>query len=250
MAGSTVTLVLEGEIPLAKFAQAMAGFNRLVESLSKEVASGAAIQWTVDTLQSGSAIATARGESEAQTAVEEVVHAYLTAAKAEERGEPSPYSPSVHKAFASIAQVLDGDITAARFETEEGDATVYGGTAPKAPSPVLSAYGAVTGRVQTLTSRGSLRFTLFDVLLDRAVSCYLEPGYEETMRDMWGRIAFVEGWVTRDRASGRPLSVRRITRVTPRLEVEPGGFRQARGAVRVAEDAMNPETTIRKLRDA
>ena len=76
------------------------------------------------------------------------------------------------------------------------------------------AYGGVTGRIQTLSSRGGLRFTLFDTLFDRAVSCYLAEGQEELMRDVWGRMAVVEGLVTRDRATGRPQVIRSVRGVT------------------------------------
>lgn len=103
--------------------------------------------------------------------------------------------------------------------------------------------------MQTLSSRGSLRFTLYDLVFDKAVSCYLEPGHEETMRGVWGKLASVEGWVTRDTLTGRPISVRRITSVQPRREVEPGSFREARGAVRAGPDAERPEVAIRRMRD-
>jgi hypothetical protein len=250
MPGTTVTLALEGAVPLGQFADAIAGFRQLIEALSKEVAGDAEIQWTVEELQAGSAIATARGESDAEEVVEHVAHAYLDVGRAEELGRPLPYSARVKSATGAITRVLNGKIDAVRFETAEGDATVYSRTAAAPKSPVLSAYGAVTGRIQTLSNRGSLRFTLFDTVHDRAVSCYLQPGHDETMRGVWGRVATVAGWVTRDRATGRPISVRRVTRVEPRQEVEPGSFRVARGAVHVPSDTEPPEVIIRRLRDA
>lgn len=60
----------------------------------------------------------------------------------------------------------------------------------RSPRPnYISAYSAIEGVVQTLTSRRGLRFTLFDSLHDQAVSCYLEDGQEELMRGVWGRRA-------------------------------------------------------------
>jgi hypothetical protein len=104
----------------------------------------------------------------------------------------------------------------------------------------------VRGRVQTLSSRGRLRFTLYDALYDKAVSCYLAEGQEDIMRDAWGHVALVEGWVTRDPATDRPLSIRGIERVTLLPEGDPHGYRRARGAVLGRE---LPEAIIRRLRD-
>lgn len=102
--------------------------------------------------------------------------------------------------------------------------------------------------MQTLSSRGGLRFTLYDLLHDKAVSCYLAEGYEEIMRDLWGKIATVEGLVTRDPLSGRPLAVRQITTVTPKPDL-PISYRDARGAA-PSLTGLLPEHPIRRLRDA
>ena len=69
-----------------------------------------------------------------------------------------------------------GSMEYLRFQTPEADYTIYGnGTIPNQPTTV-AALGAVTGRVQTLSSRGGLRFNLYDALLDKLVACYLAPG--------------------------------------------------------------------------
>jgi hypothetical protein len=106
--------------------------------------------------------------------------------------------------------------------------------------------------VQTLSSRGGLRFTLYDTLNDRAVSCYLAEDFDqEHMRDVWGRRAIIEGWVKRDATSGRPLTIRRVSNVVVRPETEPGGsYREARAAVPLSDSTLLPELVIRRLRDA
>ena len=112
-------------------------------------------------------------------------------------------------------------------------------------------YGGVEGRVQTLTSRGSLRFTLYDLFYDRAVSCYLSEGREDLMRDAWGRYVLVEGMVYRDPVGGRPTSVRRVTGDTILTEPEPGrSYVDARGALRQDASGLSPEEAIRRVRDA
>lgn len=83
MRSDTLTLALEGQVPLGEFADALEGFRRLVEALSKEVAKDAEIEWTVEALEVGSAMATVRGESADPRAVESVASAYLSVGRAE-----------------------------------------------------------------------------------------------------------------------------------------------------------------------
>lgn len=249
MVSKTVTLSLEGNIPMAEFADAFDGLRKLLESLSREIARDTEIEWLIDYLEAGSATVTVRGESTSADAVEMVTSAYLTVGQAQERGAAIPYSARVRSAAEWITAVLDGQIHTVRFETEEGDATVYSPTAIKSDRKVIGSYGAVTGRIQTLSNRGSLHFTLYDVLRDKAVSCYLEPDSEEMMRGVWGKLAIAEGWVSRDPESGRPLSVRHVRRVTPRPEVAPGSFREARGAIAFPPGSPSGTELIRRQRD-
>ena len=106
------------------------------------------------------------------------------------------------------------------------------------------AYGGVTGRIQTLSSQGGLRFTLFDTFFDRAVSCYLAEGQEELMRDVWGRMAVVEGLVTRDRATGRPQVIRSVRGVTVVRDAEPDAYLASRGVLRDATARRSPEEAV------
>jgi len=114
----------------------------------------------------------------------------------------------------------------------------------------LGAYGAVEGRVQTVTSRRGLRFTLYDSLYDHAVSCYLGEKQEELMRGVWGRRAVVEGWISRDPISGRPVAIRRIFNVTVLPDVAPGSYEKARGALPYDPADVAPEERVRQVRDA
>lgn len=247
----TVTLALEGDVTLDGFARAVDGWRKLIDALSKEHAKGASIEWTVEGLEVGSALATIRGESRIPAAVEEVAAAYLSIGRAESQRATIPYAAPVRRALDQITHVLNGKIQAIRFETAEGEATIQ---SPDAKAGFglqpTTAYGAVSGRVQALSNRGSLHFTLYDLLYDKAVSCYLESGREETMRELWGRLATVEGWVARDAITGRPLTVRRIQGVYPRPEIVPGSFREAAGVLPSDPEGELPEASIRRLRNA
>jgi hypothetical protein len=184
-----------------------------------------------------------------------VVRAYLEVGQALEQGGTIPYSPAVRQEATGIADILRGSaIEAIRFETAESDAIIRKPAVavplPEVPVERDEAYGAVSGRVQTLTSRNSLRFILYDHIHDRAVSCYLVQGRESMMRQMWDRVATVEGWVSRDPATGRPLTVRRVSNVTPLVEVEPQDYMKARGALPLKDGDPLPEVATRRLRDA
>jgi len=109
------------------------------------------------------------------------------------------------------------------------------------------AWGMVEGVVETLTKRHGLRFTLYDQLNDRPVSCYLQEGQQEEMRGIWGKRAIVQGWVTRDPVDGHPVGIRQISSIQ---EIdEAGDYTKARGIAPVGADALLPEEAIRRLRD-
>lgn len=218
MPNDTVVLNLDGDIPLNLFAQALSKFSILVQELDKEVGEGASIRWMISRLEAGSALTEARGfpaTEESLPAVERIADAYLTVGTAIAQSLPIPYSRNIRRTAQELAGLLNGDIRSMRFENSVEDITITKPT-PNAglqPLPVAVAYGAVEGRVQTLSSRGTLRFTIYDLVYDKAVSCYLAEGYQETMRDMWGKIAIVEGRAKRDAVSGRPLTVRQVKSV-------------------------------------
>jgi hypothetical protein len=250
----TVTLALDGDIDLADFAEAVRRFNALIRALAKEE-QATHVRWLVSDLEVSSTIATARGVSEngmpadvVEGEVERVVSGYLRVGLSLKHGEQIPYSPVVAREAEAITKVLNGRVTTVRFETAEAEATITTLPAARQADLPTPTYGAVEGRVQTLSSRGGLRFTLYDTFHDKAVSCYLVEGYEDVMRDAWGRRAVVEGRVTRDPVTGRPLAARGITRIEILPEVKPGSYRDLRGIS--PSPGLSPEEAIRRLRDA
>ena len=70
------------------------------------------------------------------------------------------------------------------------------------------------------------------------------------MRGIWGHLAEVEGMVSRDPVSDRPLSVRQVSSIVVIDEGDQDGFLRARGVVAPSADAPSSEAVIRKLRDA
>ncbi len=256
--GDTVTLALDGAVSLSEFATAVAEFDALLAALTAE-SDGGGVAWQIDALEYSSAITTARGvptNGAVPERIDWVVRAYIEVWQALESGGSIPFSPAVRQSAEALAGLLVGPtIEAIRFETADDDAIIR-----KPPTPAIPAasaartrsasYGAVTGRIQTLTSRNALRFALYDQIHDRAVSCYLVEGGQAMMREMWDRMAIVEGWVSRDPESGRPLTIRRVSNITPLSEREPDAYKRARGAIPRGGDEPLPEVVLRRLRDA
>ena len=250
MAKNTITLALNGEPTIHQFATAVSNLETLVQRLSKEL-NAEGIQWIIHDLQISSAIATIRGESDVLQQVERIVNAYGDVGKALEAGRTPEFSEPVVKAARAITGILDKQVPSIRFETADVDTVVYGSNvAAISQKGIIKTFGAIEGRVQTLTNRKGLRFTLFDVLQDRAVSCYLAEGQEEMIREVWGKRAIIEGEISRDRLSSRPITIRKITSVRLLPEVLQGNYLRARGIAPIREGGAMPEIIIRQLRDA
>ena len=250
MPNDSITIVLEGRVVLHDFAEAITGFQGLLSELTKAVAEQSDVEWALIGLEPGSATVTARGESQDRAAVENIAHAYLAVGRSLEAGDQIPYGNMVRRHAGRIVGLLNGQITGVRFQTLEDDAIVRERDQARGRVAILAtAYGALEGRVQALSSRQGLRFTLYDALFDRAVSCYLQEGGEENMREAWGRRATVSGIVSRDTESGQPVSVRKVTEITILQDSVPGQYRRARAIRPLGPDELLPEDYVRRVRD-
>jgi hypothetical protein len=258
MASDTATLVLKGSINLRDYTIALEGLTDLVKSLAADVASGAEIEWEITSLEAASAHTTVRGiakEGWSEAGVERVVSAYHEVAAAMSAGQPIPYSVQVREAAYKITSVLKNPkVKSIVFETEADDVEVFGqgvnlpSVKKGKPHLVQVCHGAVRGRVQSLTNRHALRFTLYDLLHDNAVSCYLLPGSESKMREAWGRLAIVEGILRRDPFTGHPTSIREIKDVHI-LSDRVGTWRDAAGVAPAKPGSISPEEAIRRARN-
>lgn len=252
----SVTLALGGTVSLAAFAKAVQSFQELLGGLTSDVSPDAHIDWVLAGLDFGSAVTTAQAvplDEQSERFVPQVVGAYLETAEAVAYGQPTVRSSRILRLVSDITGLIDGNIDEVRFETAEREAVVSSAIPSPYPLPAnkpAKALGSIRGRVQTLHARGGLRFTLYDAVNDKAVSCYLATGQEDMMRDIWGHLAEVEGMVSRDPASDRPIAVRQVSSIVVIDEGDRDGFLRARGVVSGQSDALPSEAVIRKLRDA
>lgn len=262
----TATLALSGEVPFDQFVAALRRFHDLIDGLTVDMGA-ASVSWVIDDLSVGSALAAVRGIGPTDL-VEAVVTRYGEVGVVLEAGRtlPATYSPRVRRAAYELRKIPGGKVDTVMLQTPEREVILRPVDARRAkptnvvrlaPAPLegavirqgTGAHGAIEGRVQTLSNRGGLRFTLYDTLNDKAVSCYLAEGHEEIMRDAWGQRAVVEGFVSRDPVTGRPLAVRRVRKVTVLPERERSSYQMARGAA-PSLTGMSAEAAIRRLRDA
>lgn len=252
MPNDTITFALEGEVNLDDLAKALPALRNLVNGLASDVAPGSDVDWLIEGLSTGSTLLVARGESEDTAAVETIASAYLAVGRALEAGTGVPYARNIQRFAGSIVDLLDERVTAVRFETVEAEATIRFEPEQRPPQALepLRAFGAVEGIVQTLSNRKGLRFTLYDTLFDKPVSCYLAEGAESVMRDAWGRRALVEGTVSRDPITGRPINIREVRYVELVPDVPPGAYRTARAIIPFRQGDERSEDAIRRIRDA
>ena len=247
MAKDTLTFEVGGRVAIADFDKGMAALHRLVAALTPHKAD---IVWVVEDLQPGSATVTLRSEADNPALVESIVADYGKIGDALARHEELSQFPSRVRSAANAVLNLTETTDYVRFETPDGDATIYpNGHVPTPPRPRES-IGAITGRVQTVSNRGRLRFNLYDTIFDKAVACYLAPGQEELVREAWGRRARVSGRISREANTGRPLAIRNIMNVQILEDAPPGSYRLARGAVPRPPGSPLAEEAIRRLRDA
>ncbi|MGC1378166.1 MAG: hypothetical protein WA821_18190 [Anaerolineales bacterium] len=251
MPKDTLTFVLEGEVTLNAFASALSDFNALLNGLSREAGGNAAIEWRVDELYAGSAVATFQGVYEDQNMIEKVVDAYETVGEALANGQEIPFSEAVRRSARNITNLLNGKITSLRFETPAREFIVSGKAriGEKAP-PMKYSLGTVKGTVQTLSMRRKLSFTIWDALFDKPVNCYLKEGEEERMRNAWGKRAVVSGRIGRQSESGRPIVIREVKDIRILEDADTGSYKRARGVLPWQPGDEKPEETLRRLRNA
>lgn len=250
MAKDMLTLALEGEVALHEFASAINNFNLLLNQLSSEVAGDAKIEWFIDEMHAGSAIATFRGVYPEVNIVENVVNAYEIVGDALANGREIPFSELVKRHAIALTNLLDGRISGIRFETPSNEFFISGKVQGEKPSSIKYTYGTVKGVVETLSKHRNLSFTLWDSLFDKPVHCYFKEGEEENMRSVWGKKAMVSGKVGRQPQTGRVVIIRDVNYVRAIEEKEPGSYRRARGILPWGGGEATAEEMIRRLRNA
>lgn len=250
MASTTISLDLFGEVDIGHFARAMTHLRRLVEALEADIETVAPITWTVDDLGAGSAKTLFRGVSEEMESVDKVARAYLEVGRSLRRSARPAYSLAVTKEASALVRLIGGEVTSIRFGAEDEEPVEITASDIGRPPALTYSYGAIEGRVSTITDRRGLRFQLYDALYDKPVTCYLHEEQEDIMRNVWHRRALVEGRIGRDTETGRPVTITNITDVVVLSDPEPRAYLSARGVLPTERGEGRSEDLIRRTRDA
>ena len=186
-------MALEGDVSLVEFAKAISNLNRLLNQLTKEVnKDDADVDWIVDELYAGSAVATFRGVNGDLSSVENVVNAYEDVGDSLQSGRNINYSATTQRYARDLVSVIADRVTSIRFETPEKDFVIVNRPTRDIQEVLKYAWSSVKGTVETLSHRKKLSFTLWDTLFDKPVSCYFKEGQEDIMRT-----GMTKGWKLR-----------------------------------------------------
>jgi len=252
-----LTIALDGEVTPRDLAKAAKAFATLLETITQEVAPGVQLEWVISDLRPGSSVLTAECRSytpaDAQKARKVVERGERFGEDMQHRNGHVSKTSAIREVEQEFRSLTGERLLRVRMESPLRDYVLAG--LPTTPDEIQPgnkvAFGSVRGRVQAMNSHGSLRFTLYDVNEDKAVSCYLVEGAdsEQMMLGLWGKLVEVEGLITRDGASGKPHSVREIEGVTA-IETTRGGWRGSIGAAPGFLGDERSEDIIRRARDA
>ena len=247
MSKATLTFEIGGRVELKDLREGISLFSDLIAALTPN---GEAA-WVVADMRAGSAATTLRGEADDPAVLERVIADYEKIGQdLSHNCDPEHSDSEVVKAareIASFAYTRDY----VRFQTPNLNCKVHGykPMTDETPSESVS-IGAITGNALALNSRSELLFILYDDVLDKRVECHFPPGYEETMREAWGKRVRVYGTITRDWETGVAKTVRNLLDVEILEEPEPGAFRKAKGIIPWKPGDPLPEEVIRLSRDA
>jgi hypothetical protein len=253
-----VEIVLEGdEIPLQHVARAVTAFWQLMVGIAKDIGVDSEVSWSISKVRKASFHLAATGTTGSgdATIVGAMVERYEDVGRAAKKQQLYLYDSAIYGPAADIIGVIGPHVDAVRFKTKSINERIE--IAPP-ESPVIGyvghpgslvSLGAVRGQVQTISSgHGKLRFTMYDAVSKRAVSCQLSPGSEKLMRRVWGKNVIVEGKVKRDPVTGQAIRISEVSNITTLPTAKPDAWRRAIG-IGGKKPKMTPEDAIRRVRD-
>ncbi len=244
-----ISLTLNGEIPVNLFAEALSSLSGLLHALSEEITAGKTIEWQIVDLSAGSATAVIQGIADTTEDVEKITTAFAVIGQHLQIGKPIPYSQKVTQSVWKIASILDGKISSIEFGVDDQIYHITQSGFQEKPITKAYSYGVIIGKVENLIGHRKLKFTLYDNLFNRGVTCYVEEEKRELLRNIWGKTVSVTGYIYRDMVTGRPLEIHDIESIEIVPLKEPGIYKKARGVLPWKPGDETAAQTIRRLRD-
>ena len=244
-----IRLRVGGEVTVELLSGALAEFTRALDAV--EASHGANVRWVVAGLDHGSATTLARAvptDDRSEALISRMCISLVEAGQAVMKGEADVALP-VTRHLTKLRELASGDRPVA-IECVSGAVEFISGESAEQSGAEMDRFvslGTIRGRVEMLSHRRRLHFSLYDLVNDSAVACFPAEDMEPRMRDVWGHLADVTGTVRRDPATDRPRSIRDVTSVELVDESLGPDYRSARGVLQTREPA---EELIRRMRDA
>jgi hypothetical protein len=261
---NTFTFSLEGSVPLNVFADAVRHWNVLLSSIATSTGHKNST-FVITDLEYGSTVVTASLAEPDEVIGSQISNQVFAVGEGMRMGNVIPFPDSVQRAALALMKGVsrgqgypltisadDRDVyVPPSIEEKQKIQLIRNETGIATPSTTES-FGSLTGRIQTLSSRDALRFTLYDSLRDRAVKGTLTPALSEQVRDLWDKNVYIEGWIVRDFSTGYPLRIKNLRLIEPASERSATlAFMEARGILKgKLNPGMSPEDRIRQVRDA
>lgn len=252
MSHDTITLRLQGDVPIVEFADAMQHLSKLLTSLAEEIVGDAAIEWEIATLQAGSATITLRGFCQEPSYVMRIVEGYIGVGEALERNAPIPYSDDVIKHAEALTAYINGKVKGVEFAANDRLATIAAPRSAVEHTKQLKRHslGIVSGVIETISGRGQPTCTIYDSLFDLAIKCYIDASHKEIVRSAWEKRVAITGDIERDPDTGRPTAVRNVRRIDVEEKGPQGIHKRSRGVLPWDPGDEPPEIKIRRMRNA
>jgi hypothetical protein len=182
--------------------------------------------------------------------VNSVIQAAQDTGDALEFGKVLPFR-SARTPARKLRRLLNGDIDSIDLTAGSRISNIRPEYLAIAEGPAfVESFGVVIGKLQTLSSYQGYRAVIHDHVTGRSVRLTLDESVKEQAHNLWDEVVAAQGLLRRNRQTGLPQSMRRVTRLTKREPVAPGAYRSAAGAAPRPEDAPSPEEAVRRIRDA
>lgn len=238
---------MKGDLPLEKFEKAVGAFFDLIKEVTKKaLRDDQKIRWTV-TVRAGSSIVNAIPHFKQEVAPQaaQILKDIPAGIRAMERGTeeiPRGYTREAIKFVRTLASVrgLKGPdvtsidvgcgkdrtaVTAKSFAAAEG---LVGGQ--------RQSYGAVEGKMQTITERGGFRFVVYSSMLDQKIDCFVDEELMEKAVANFSKRVRVSGLTQYDRF-GDPVSIKATDIYVFRPNSELPSVHSMRGIFKDANEA-------------
>lgn len=257
MKSKFVSMQLDGSISLEKFSRTLSSWEQLLRAVALEADPDSGVHIILQDLVFGSALVSVEIMLATEAMESHFSNSFRSIGLAVRDGNIVNFPKAIREPAQKLLNALKLDdggpliLSTDEFDIviPNGDMTKIAARNPKQDQ--LESIGVITGRLQALSSRGALRFTLYDLLNDRAIRCALTEDQRDDVRELWDHVVEVQGLIRRDPATGIPLSIREISRISLAQGTKiKERWLGARGVLQRISPDVASEVLVRRLRDA